>query len=92
MILTNSSESKVNWTLKLGSSAMRRKLIKSVGNLLFIRGDGVYDETTRQTANLFSDLEIYAREIPSNNFKVFRDSHRMFGHEKVVSVLSNNQS
>jgi hypothetical protein len=24
--------------------------------------------------------------------QVYRDSHRLFGHEKVVSILSNNQS
>ena len=92
MLLTNSSENKVNWTLKVGSPAIRPKLIKSVGNLVYLRGDGVFDKTTEVCDSLFADRDIYAREIPSCDLKVFRDSHRMFGHEKVVSILSNNQS
>ena len=91
MILTNSSESKVNWMLKLGSPAMRPRMIKSLGNLVYLHGDGVFDKSTEVCDNLFADRDIYARET-SIDLRVFRDSHRMFGHEKVVSVLSNNQS
>jgi hypothetical protein len=89
MILTNSSESKVNWNLKVGSPAMRPKMIKSLGNLLYLRGDGVFDKATEVCDSLFADRDIYAREA-ALDLQVFRDSHRMFGHEKVVSVLSNN--
>jgi hypothetical protein len=63
-------------------------MIKSVANLLFLRGDGVYDLNAE---SLFADEEIYARNQPCN-FKAQKDSHKMYGHEKVVSVLSNNQS
>lgn len=40
---TNSSENKVNWNIKLGSKNHRSKIIKSVGNFVLARGDGVYD-------------------------------------------------
>jgi hypothetical protein len=63
MILTDSSESKVNWTLKLGSPPMRQRMIKSVANLLFLRGDGVYDLNAE---SLFADEEVYARNQPCN--------------------------
>ena len=38
---------------------------------------------------------MFAKEAVSPNSlptQIFRDSHRLFGHEKVVSMLSNNQS
>ena len=44
MSCTNSGEHKVNWNTKINDPSHRHRLIKSVGNMVFLRGDGVYDE------------------------------------------------
>jgi hypothetical protein len=43
MVCTNSGEHKINWSTKLGSANARHRVVKSVGNLVFARGDAVYD-------------------------------------------------
>ncbi len=65
MLLTNSTENKVNWALQVGSPSFRPKLIKSVGNLVYLRGDGVFDKATEACDSLFADRDIYARETPT---------------------------
>lgn len=47
MLIANSSEHKINWSV--GSNQSRggfggKLPLKSIGNMLFIRGDGVYEE------------------------------------------------
>lgn len=37
-------------------------MIKSVGNLVYLRGDGVFDDSTLQCNELFEDSDIYAKE------------------------------
>jgi hypothetical protein len=37
MVCTNSKEHKVNWNIKIGGP--RHKMVKSVANLVFCRGD-----------------------------------------------------
>ena len=44
MICTNSGEHKVNWNTKIGDPTHRHRLVKSIGNLVYLRGDGVYNE------------------------------------------------
>jgi hypothetical protein len=46
MIATNSSESKVNWNTKVGNPSHRGRMIKSLANMVFLRGDGVFDKST----------------------------------------------
>ena len=94
MVCTNSGEHKVNWNTKLADPSHRHRLIKSVGNMVFLRGDGAYDEQKEIDA-IFNDSNIFANEVVTSSgvpSSIQRDSHRLFGHEKVVSMLSNNQS
>ena len=94
MVCTNSGEHKVNWNTKVNDQSHRHRLIKSVGNMVFLRGDGVFDNKEEIDA-IFQDSEIFAREVANTQelpTLINRDSHKLFGHEKVVSMLSNNQS
>ena len=68
MISTNSSASKINWATKIDNHSMRLRMIKSVGNILYLRGDGVFNKSTEQCDVLFEDPEIYAHEIKTNRF------------------------
>lgn len=46
MMITNSSEHRINWSLKLEnpSTFERQSLVKSIGNMLFLRGDQVFKQ------------------------------------------------
>lgn len=44
MVATNSGEHKVNWNTNLAEKAHRHRLVKSVSNMVFLRGDGVYHD------------------------------------------------
>ena len=93
MIATNSYEHKVNWNTKIGDPSHRHRIVKSIGNLVYLRGDGVYNDMEEIDA-IWNDSEIFANQVSQTGLpsKVYRDSHKLFGHEKVVSILSNNQS
>ena len=43
---------------------------------------------------MFGDPRVYGQQVynETSSLAVYRDSQRLFGHEKSVSVLSNNQS
>ena len=71
MVVSNSSEHLVNWT--------PQTLVKSLGNLLVLRGDKVYDE--RPTL----ETDVFKCQVTG-----VRDSHRLFGNQKSVGLLSNN--
>jgi hypothetical protein len=42
LLITNSSEHKINWNITAESH--KHKIIKSISNLVILRGDKVYDE------------------------------------------------
>ena len=52
MVATNSGEHKVNWNTNLQDPGHRKRTIKSVGNLVFLRGDSVY-ESPEQVDEIF---------------------------------------
>lgn len=93
MILTNSSENRINWNLKIEQSQKlhTQRYVKSVANLIFCRGNKVFDERKSLEYDLFGLPQMYTKNY-GVNLTAIRDSHRLFGHEKSVSVLSNNQS
>ena len=69
--------------------------MKAVSNMVFLRGDGVYDNTEEidQIFNLQDNSLARNSEIVSpSGSQIYRDSHRLFGHEKSAAILSNNQS
>lgn len=74
MLVSNSSEHLVNWS--------PHTLVKSMANLLVLRGDKVYDERQSLEADVFKGGSVTG----------VRDSHRLFGNQKSVGLLSNNQS
>ena len=39
MVLTNSNEHKINWALKMEDHTKRHRMIKSVANMLYVRGE-----------------------------------------------------
>ena len=98
MVATNSGEHKVNWNTKIGDPNHRHRIVKSMGNMVFLRGDGVYDNQD-EIDEIFHDPSTLASQAVQSStasgrsvVQVYRDSHRMFGNEKVASILSNNQS
>ena len=46
MLVTDSSEHYINWSLTVDNPAKRQRLIKSVSNMLFIRGDDANEKST----------------------------------------------
>jgi hypothetical protein len=90
MTITNSSESKINWNHNLATNP-NAKIIKSLGNMVFLRGDKIYDEGTTFEADYFGLDALYSNKL-SMGLHSFRDSHRLFGHEKSIGVFSNNAS
>ena len=66
MVCTNSGEHKVNWNTKLSDPSHRHRLIKSVGNMVYLRGDGVYDDQEELDA-VFKDSNIFANEVIKSN-------------------------
>ena len=103
MLIANSSEHQINWNVKLNAAKKShggQDALKSIGNMVFLRGDGVYD---KQMATLdqqvfglggeSSGLYTSQQDLCSaTGLRTYRDSLRLFGHEKTVCVLSNNQS
>lgn len=82
MSATNSGEHYINWATKLHK---RDKVVKSVGNLVFVRGDNVYE----QSFSAFQDNYLYSlNQQPVCN--VIKDSHKLYGHTKSIAMLSNN--
>ena len=59
MIATNSGEHRVNWNTNLADPGHRHRLVKSVSNMVFLRGDGVYEDMAEidaifQTENILA--------------------------------------
>ena len=44
MVATNSGEHKVNWNTNVLDPTHRHRVVKSLGNMVFLRGDSVYDQ------------------------------------------------
>ena len=44
MVVTNSGEHKVNWNTNLQDPSHRHRVVKSLASMVFLRGDGVYDD------------------------------------------------
>ena len=63
MIGTDSSEHQVNWNTKLSIKGHRHRVVKSIANMVFARGDGAYDSNID---SCFSDPNLYSREHGSN--------------------------
>jgi len=76
MAITNSGEHKINWSTRLGSSNNRHKVVKSVGNLVFARGDAVYSNQEAFDA-AFNDPYLYCQDMAAN-CKIVKDSHKLF--------------
>jgi hypothetical protein len=89
MVITNSNENKINWNVKVENKG--GKFIKAIGNLVFIRGDKIYEERSSFEDEYFGVAKLYSTKF-STGLTSYRDSHRLFGHEKSIGVLSNNQS
>jgi len=63
--------------------------------MLVTRGDKVYEEREGLESEFFgTHLPIYSAKSKNlgGGFYHMRDSHRLFGHEKSVGLLSNNQA
>ncbi len=86
MIITNSNEHLINWS--------PHKIVKSLANLLVLRGDKVYDERTTLEEDLFGKKQSFYSSNPlarqTSCLVSVRDSHRLFGNQKSVGLLSNN--
>jgi len=107
MLITNSSEHKINWNVKINSGPSKgayggMRPLKSIGNMLFLRGDGIYEkEQARFDEEIFgfgdvrsesSGLYTSEQELcQATGLRTYRDSQRLFGHEKNLCILSNNQ-
>jgi len=77
--------------------------LKSIGSMVFTRGDQVYSKenlgldelifgngpNSKEAAGLYCDP---TKLCKATGLRTYRDSQRLFGHEKGVCVLSNNQS
>lgn len=107
MLIANNSEHQINWSVKLGDSSRGgfggQKPLKSIGNMLFMRGDGVFDKQ-----NMSYDQRLFGHGHPSqestamytnqtdfcfaSGLRTYRDPLWLFGREKNLCVLSNNQS
>lgn len=75
MSIANTGEHRLNWSVKLHK---RDRVVKSVANLVFARGDEVYENRT-MFQGTFSDPYLYGlNSIPQ--FKVVCDSHKLFKH------------
>lgn len=87
MIISNSSEHKINWNVKpdRGTFGAQRPLI-SIGSMLFLRGDGVY-EYKEDVKGVYTSQTSLCR---ATGLRTYKDSQRLFGHEKNVCILTNN--
>jgi len=104
MLIANNSEHQINWSVKLNNDNRGahggQVALKSIGNMLFLRGDGIYDkQLNRLDAHAFGmvpkqeSFGMYTSQqqlCEATGLRTYRDSIRLFGHEKNVSVLSNN--
>ena len=97
MIVTGCSEHRINWTVKIGEKGhgFGQSAHRSIGSLVFQRGDDVYskEESLGLAEELFSEPGLYCE--PSDlcrphGARIYRDSSRVFGHEKSTAVLSNS--
>jgi len=67
MLITNNSEHKINWSVKLDTGLHVRgghggqKLLKSIGNIVFLRGDSIYDQGNL-AERVFSHEGLYTKE------------------------------
>ncbi len=69
------------------------KFIKSIANFITLRGDKIYEERKTFEEENFGLASLYSKKVGmKQNYVSFRDSHRLFGHEKSIGILSNNQS
>lgn len=99
MMVTGCSEHRINWSVKIGEKGhgFSQEAFKSIGTLVFQRGDDVYskEESLGLAEQLFSEQGLYC--APSHlcrpqGTRIYRDSSRLFGHQKSTAVLTNNQS
>ena len=64
--------------------------------MLFIRGDDVYEkENIGLSDHIFGKSGLYTSQkdlCAATGLRTYRDSIRLFGNEKNIGVLSNNQS
>ena len=58
MVVTDSSENRINWATKVEDSSKRQRMIKSVANMLFVRGE-VTQEVPEISNQLFNDPRVY---------------------------------
>lgn len=87
MLISNSSEHKINWNVKAERGEFGgKKALFSIGSMLFLRGDGVY-EYKSDFKGLYTTQNDIAR---ATGLRTYCDSQRLFGHEKNVCVLTNN--
>lgn len=73
MTATNSGEHHINWALKLHR---REKVIKSVANMVFARGDMVYDYR-KMIDTEFRDPYLYSLSGAAQT-QCLADSHKLF--------------
>ena len=97
MAITNGHEHRINWSIKAENPATHSaKYIKSLGHMLFLRGDKVFDLPGTFEEDCFGLSTLYTKRAPmvpvSSRYKAYRDSHRLNGHEKSIGVLSNSQA
>lgn len=57
--------------------------------MIFLRGDRIFEERNSLEEEYFGLPQLYSSKVKSDMTSM-RDSHRLFGHEKSISVLSNN--
>ena len=102
MVITNGNEQKINWSIKAENPATHSsRFIKSLSNLIVIRGDKVFDLPASFESDYFGLGSLYTKKyggilnqhssnVSDARLEAFRDSHRLMGHEKSIGVLSNN--
>jgi len=44
MVITNSSEHKINWNVKIENPNPAHRYNKSIANMVFLRGDKIFEE------------------------------------------------
>ena len=44
MVITNSSENKINWNVKIENPNPAHRYNKSIANMVFLRGDKIFEE------------------------------------------------
>ena len=56
ILISNSSEHRINWNVKLGAKNNNgefggQKLLKTIGNMVFLRGDAIYESQNKDVAD-----------------------------------------